>query len=199
MIFFENLARRWRHPWLVGLGAILLISQAMCAETKPSGRPDGPEGPAVGMQAPSFQGMDVNGKRVTLSDFAGKAVALDFWAEWCHPCMELMPHAEKIARSLRGKDAILIGYCAFGSQATFEKWVRDNQARFPNILFLRDASGLDRSARVESTYGISRIPVVYIIGPDGRIRDRLATVADAEGCLEAALIAASHETARPGG
>jgi thiol-disulfide isomerase/thioredoxin len=74
--------------------------QAMIAESAPlndatSAEEDIPENPLEGQMAPPFTLKDISGHKVSLSDYKGKAVIVDFWATWCAPCKVEIPWLEK--------------------------------------------------------------------------------------------------------
>ena len=73
--------------------------QAMLASPPPSGSSDASadiqENPLQGKMAPGFTLRDTNGRKVSLADYKGKAVIVDFWATWCAPCKVEIPWLEK--------------------------------------------------------------------------------------------------------
>lgn len=54
-----------------------------------------------GEKAPDLKLMDKDGKEVSLSDYAGKKVYLNFWASWCKPCLQEMPHMERVYQKFK--------------------------------------------------------------------------------------------------
>ena len=71
---------------IVGFGAILLATSGTDKQT-----------------APDFTLKDMDGNLVSLSDYEGKVIILDFWATWCEPCKALVPLLEKLADEYQGK------------------------------------------------------------------------------------------------
>ena len=69
-----------------------------------------------------FKLKDINGKIVSLSDFRGKFVVIDFWASWCIPCKEEMPAAEKLINDLSGNDKVVFLFISFDEDA--DAWKR---------------------------------------------------------------------------
>ncbi len=65
--------------------------------------------PEVGRLAPDFTLADLDGNQVSLSDFRGEAVFLNFWATWCPPCRAEMPEIEAIYQEYKNKDVVVIG------------------------------------------------------------------------------------------
>ncbi len=64
---------------------------------------------AEGKPAPDIVGEDVDGKPMKLSDYRGKVVVLSFWATWCGPCMELVPHERDWVKKYDGRPFVLLG------------------------------------------------------------------------------------------
>ena len=67
------------------------------------------KGTLVGQAAPDFTLKDLNGNRVGLSDFKGKVVVLNFWATWCGPCREEIPHMDALYQKYKDQGLAVIG------------------------------------------------------------------------------------------
>lgn len=75
----------------------------------PATDPDIPENPLQGQVAPAFTLKDTSGRPVSLADYKGKAVVLDFWATWCAPCKVEIPWLEKFHDQYAGQGLEIIG------------------------------------------------------------------------------------------
>lgn len=62
----------------------------------------------AGIPATGFTLEDINGKKVSLSDFKDKVVLIDFWASWCGPCLKEVPHMKELMKEYKGKDIVFI-------------------------------------------------------------------------------------------
>ena len=117
--------------------------------------------------APAFTLTDQYGESHTLSDYKGKVVFLNFWATWCGPCRQEMPHIEELYKKYGENkgDVIFLGVAAPGgqekSQAGIEDFLEDNGYTFPTVF--------DTSGKVQSSYYISAFPTTFMIGKDGKI------------------------------
>jgi len=113
----------------------------------------------VGETAPDWQLIDAEGKPHSLSEYRGKVVVMDFWATWCGPCAEIMPRMQKLHEKYADKGVVVFGVNSFEKNnpvALMQK------KRFSYGLLLK---GED----LAEAYKITILPVVYIIGDDGKI------------------------------
>src|SRR3974377_928295 len=86
---------------------VLLLFPALVLGIAGCGRRSASEGVAVGQPAPEFQLSDLGGNQVSLAQFRGKVVVLDFWATWCGPCRMTMPVMESIQQQYAGQLVLL--------------------------------------------------------------------------------------------
>lgn len=131
------------------------------------------------VMAPDFSMLDENGEKVSLSDYFGKPVVLNFWATWCGPCKMEMPHFDKAYEEYKDEIHFLIVDLTDGSRDTVESasaFVEEEGYSFP-IFFDTEYEGAN-------TYGVSSIPMTFFI--------------DSEGALEAYQIGTLSEDALMG-
>jgi len=75
----------------------------------------------VGQPALDFTAEDLNGKKVSLSDFKGKVVLVDVWATWCGPCKAEIPHLKKLEKEMHGKDVVFLSV-SVDVEKDHQKW-----------------------------------------------------------------------------
>jgi peroxiredoxin len=119
----------------------------------------------VGFLAPDFALPDLNGARVTLSDFRGKkAVFLNFWASWCPSCQEEMPTMETLYREFKPRGLEILAVSIDTRTAEVAKFTKMHGVTFPALL--------DPDQRVFKQYRASKIPTHVLIDRSGVIRAR---------------------------
>lgn len=119
---------------------------------------------AEGLEPANFTLKKLNGKEVSLSDYRGKVVFLNFWATWCPPCRGEMPSMEKLYQKFKGKDFVMLAVSLREKEKTVEKFVQKNGLTFPVLLDPRGKAGGD--------YMVSSIPTTYLIDKQGKIIGR---------------------------
>jgi thiol-disulfide isomerase/thioredoxin len=136
-----------------------------------------------GTLAPNFTATDKEGKTVTLSDFRGKVVILDFWASWCPPCVASMPHNQAVAKKLQSENlpVILLALDNFEDRGGFLKWV--NRHKEMDAIYFIHAD--PKKAKIgDKLYPTAGIPTQYIIDAKGIIRDSIADYTGPTSALE---------------
>lgn len=124
---------------------------------------DGPSAKAVNVADFSLETVD--GKTVSLSEYAGKnVVMLDFWATWCEPCLAAMPHLNEIYKNHKDEGFMLLSISMDGPETVAEvrSYAQRHNLAFPVLL--------DQESRAVSLYNPKRsAPYSVLIARDGTI------------------------------
>jgi len=104
---------------------------------------------------------DMHGKTVSLSDFRGKIVFLNFWTTWCPTCRIEMPSMEKLHQKFKDGDFALVTINLQESASRVKEFFKEFKLTFTALL---DADG-----EVGIMFGINQIPTTYILDKQGRI------------------------------
>lgn len=121
--------------------------------------------------APDFSLRNLSGASVSLSDFRGKVVLLNFWATWCPPCKAEMPSMESLYRQMKDDGLVILAVnIEQNGPETVARFLKENPHSFP-ILF-------DDQAEVQKLYGVYKFPETFVIRKDGTIDDRVIGAID---------------------
>lgn len=130
------------------------------ATNQPQDETDTPEANPQKVMAPDFSLTDMNGNTVSLSDYKGKIVFINFWTTWCRYCVDEMPDLDSAASELRDLgDAVII---AVNVQESLEKVKKFVTEREFSLEVLMDFDGA-----VAQTYRVEGYPTTYVINRDG--------------------------------
>jgi len=113
--------------------------------------------------APAFTLRDLDGSPVSLADFRGKVVVLNFWATWCPPCRREIPDFIDLQEEYGSRGVQIVGI-ALDEPEKVQAFARQNGMNYPVLL---------GSDEVSMKYGgIEGIPTTFIIDKNGRIVNR---------------------------
>jgi thiol-disulfide isomerase/thioredoxin len=139
----------------VGLAAIILLSTSLSASGAAR------SAPVTGNPAPDFQLVSLAGPTMSLSQFSGKVVILNFWATWCPPCKEEMPLLQGYADA-HPADTVVVGI-DFDEQAyLIQDFVDELQLHIPILM--------DPGGKTSDLYRVRAYPTTFFVGKDGKIR-----------------------------
>ncbi|MCY3667311.1 MAG: TlpA disulfide reductase family protein [Gemmatimonadetes bacterium] len=125
-----------------------------------------------GQPAPDFTLDDLQGQSVSLSDFKGQAVFLDFWASWCGPCIEAVPHLEEIKQQTCDQKVVFLNI----SLDPADDWHQAVDEHGLTGVHVHAPGGWQ--AAVAQLYQVRSIPSYFLVGPDGRMDGRVSHVSD---------------------
>jgi cytochrome c biogenesis protein CcmG/thiol:disulfide interchange protein DsbE len=116
--------------------------------------------------APGFTLKTLDGQEITLSKLKGKVVLLDFWATWCAPCREAIPHLIHLQKTYQEKGFEVIGMNVDrGGAETVRRFVNSMDIPYPIILTPEEVS---------RNYGVTGLPTTILIDKEGKIRQKFS-------------------------
>lgn len=113
-----------------------------------------------GTRPPHFSGHTGDARQISLTDFRGKVVLLNFWASWCLECRPEMPVLERLHRELTPRGLTVVGVNARESTSAVDRYARELGLTFPLVL--------DPDGKINRLYGVIGLPTTFVIARDGR-------------------------------
>jgi thiol-disulfide isomerase/thioredoxin len=150
----------------------------------------------VGKPAPPIAGTDVDGKPVSLADFKGKVVLIDFWASWCPPCIAAILPLKALSQKYQDRGFVILGINvdAMHEDVREPDAVLQHVRRFlvkQRIGWINVQSGKG-AGDFASAYHVEQIPASFLVGRDGEI-----VAVDQHGeMLERAVVSALDNTSK---
>jgi thiol-disulfide isomerase/thioredoxin len=144
-----------------------LLTMPGCGKTEMSDRPAELAGVTIGGPAPEIEGTDLEGKKLSLSDYRGKVIAVSFWASWCGPCRQLFPHEKALVDRYRDRPFVLLGV---DCDAKREDGLAMAIQKQHNWRSFWDKS---TSPPIASRFGIRVYPTTYLIDAQGLVREKI--------------------------
>ena len=120
----------------------------------------------VGQLAPNFTQATPDGRQVSLTDYRGKYVLVDFWASWCSPCRQENPNLTKAYNQYKNKnfDVLSVSLDEVKDRAKWVKAIQDDQLPWTQVADLKGWRG-----KTATAYFINAIPQNFLVDPAGKI------------------------------
>jgi len=150
-------------------GILLLFGLIGAAFYQILNQDEKPAGAKVGAPAADFTLEDLEGNKVSLSDYKGKKVFLNFWATWCEPCKQEMPEMEKIHETYEDVVVLAIN---LDTEKDIQGFMDEHGLTFQALL--------DVDEEVNDQYEVVSIPTSFFIDEEGIIRKKIVGVLDYE-------------------
>lgn len=114
--------------------------------------------------APDFSLPQLTGEQLHLSDYRGKVVLLDFWATWCEPCREEVPHFVELQSKYRGRGLQIVGISMDDDAGPVRDFYQRFHMNYPVVM--------GNAATGELYGGVLGLPIAFLIDRDGRIHSK---------------------------
>jgi thiol-disulfide isomerase/thioredoxin len=139
---------------------------------------------------PPFSVTTMDGAKISMDDLQGKVVLLDFWATWCAPCREALPHIQQVAKKFKDEPLVILSVSLDGNEANWKEFVGKHEMTWPQY---RDGGFTGPVAKM---FGVTAIPHTFTIDADGVLQEEHIGDASIEGKLKK-LISRARELQAP--
>ena len=143
------------------LACLLLLALSACYT--------GSRPPHIGSSAPEFTVQDAQNK-ITLSQYRGQVVVLNFWATWCPPCIEEMPSLVRMQTRMQSRGVTVLAVSVDVDENNYRRFLKDHGV---NLLTVRDPD-----QKSNGLYGTFKFPETYIIDRNGVMRRKFIGAVD---------------------
>ena len=145
-------------------------------------------GHGTGPAAPAVTGRAIGGGKLSLSQFRGHVVVMNFWGSWCTPCRAEAPVLSSLAQRFGHQGVHFLGVDVRDSPAGAEAFMRDHHISYPS---LNDPAG-EVALDFRGTVTPAGIPTTLVIGRDGRITARVVGEVSYSGLRGLIATAVAH-------
>jgi thiol-disulfide isomerase/thioredoxin len=121
----------------------------------------------LGKPVPDLTGDDLDGKAMRLADYRGKVVLLTFWASWCGPCLDLVPHERELVKKHDGRPFVVVGANGDKDLAAARKVAAKEGITWRSFRDRRESA-----APISEEWAVAGWPTLYLIDDTGVIRKR---------------------------
>ena len=121
-------------------------------------------GMVAGTQFPDFAEKDLDGKPLSVANYKGKLVMVDFWATWCGPCVGELPNVQKIYEKYHAKGFEIIGVSLDKDKDKLTAFIKEKNMAWPQYF---DGQGWQNKLAVQ--YGVESIPATFLLDKNGKI------------------------------
>jgi len=140
---------------------------------------DTPKTATVGQPAPNFTLPDLDSDSVSLEDFKGRPMLINFWKINCAPCLSEVDHLQATYEKYDSEELVLLTINVSDGSGTIKQFQQDNELTFPVLL--------DTEGKAIRLYAIPGVPTTFLIDADGIIRNKIIGPFDSPASIDAQL------------
>jgi len=144
--------------WAIALALVAAVVAAPCLFAD-----EEEEEPVL---APEFTLPNLDGTEISLVDYLGKVVILDFWASWCGPCTRAFPDIHALEEAYADRGVVLLILCFDKDDEDARTYLVENGYATENVLW----GSLEDARAVRDLFGVDSVTHTLVIGPEGYIR-----------------------------
>ena len=142
------------HLLLILLFFTLFVREGICLDTALQ----------RGKLAPAFELPEINGNKISLSDYKGKVILINFWATYCGPCKAEMPSLNNLFVAFKNNGFIVLAISVDPAEKPVQSFLKDKKITFPVLM--------DKDQEVYfDQYGVLGLPTSFLIDRDGIVRE----------------------------
>ncbi len=142
---------------IVGVLAVLAVALVKRSQKQPTKGP----APSFSVTMFDFGQIAMSGQHISLKDWRGKAVVINFWASYCQPCKDEAPMLERLWQQYKDKGVVFIGIDTNDPLKNALDYLKEYGITYPNAP--------DEGGRIEDAYRITGIPETFVVNTDGKI------------------------------
>ncbi len=171
----------WRARWKIIVPLLLvfggLVAVLVWGALNRDSATGGSGATLPGKEAPAFSLESFSGGTVSLADFEGQPMIINFWASWCAPCRQEAPALEAAWLALRERGLVVVGINLPKSdpEESARAFLEEFGVSYPNVFDTRGFTAID--------YGVSGIPVTFFVDREGVVERRFVGTLEAETLL----------------
>ncbi|RNC72296.1 MAG: TlpA family protein disulfide reductase [Desulfuromonadales bacterium] len=120
--------------------------------------------PQKGQPAPAIKVVSTSGQQISLANYKGYVLVVDFFATWCPPCREAIPHLNSLNKKYGKQGLQVLGLSLDeGDEGGVKEFIASKRISYPVALASQD---------VQTDYGLRSLPTVYVINKKGVVADK---------------------------
>ena len=117
-----------------------------------------------GDSAPGFEVTTDSGRKISVDNFGGRLLVVNFWATWCPPCISELPSLNALAAELKGSGVVVLGISVDKDKAAYDKFLKKVKLNFE--------TSRDPGADISAEYGTFKYPETYVISREGKVLEK---------------------------